>query len=55
MMAYTNDKRRVRFPMTDLQRTPVEYRSLHQVTTYWGKIGQIEFVYPNTAAYADGI
>jgi hypothetical protein len=55
MVAYTKDKRRVRFPMTDLQRTPVEYRSLRQVTTYWGKLGVVEAVYPNTIAYADGI
>lgn len=55
MIAYTKDESRVRFPMTPLQRTPVEYRSLYQMTTYWGRLGQVEFVYPETLAYMDGI
>ena len=55
MVAYTNDQKRVRFPMTDLQRTPVEYRSIYMVTTYWGRVGAVEFVYPNTLIYQDGI
>jgi hypothetical protein len=55
MMVYTNDKKRVRFPMTDLQRTMVEYRALNQIVTYWGKLGVVEAVYPNTIGYADGI
>mgnify|MGYP000751166853 CR=1 FL=1 len=55
MIAYTKDEDRVRFPATSLQRTPVEYRSLYQMTTYWGRIGQIEWVYPELASYADGL
>lgn len=55
MIAYTNDKSRVRFPMVPLQRTPLEYRSIYQLTTYFGRLGQVEFVYPETVAYADGI
>jgi hypothetical protein len=55
MMAYTNDQRRVRYPLTDLQRTPVEYRGIFMVTTYWGRLGAVEFVYPNTLIYQDGI
>jgi hypothetical protein len=54
-VVYTNDQRRVRFPLTDLQRTPVEYRGIHMVTTYWGRIGAVEFVYPVTLLYQDGI
>lgn len=55
MVAYTNDEDRVRFPMVPLQRTPVEYRSLYQITTYYGRLGVVEFVYPETVQYADGI
>jgi hypothetical protein len=55
MVAYTKDKGRVRFPMVPLQRTPLEYRGLYQLTTYFGRLGCVEFVYPETAQYADGI
>ena len=55
LAVYTNDQKRVRFPMTDLQRTPVEYRGIHMVTTYWGRLGAVEFVYPVTLLYMDGI
>lgn len=55
MVAYNDDKKYVQFPMTDLQRTPLEYRSLFQITTYWSRIGQIEWRYGTTAAYRDGI
>ena len=55
MIAYTKAEDRVRFPLTPLQRTPVEYRSLYQMTTYWGRIGQVEMPYVEAAAYADGI
>ena len=55
MMAYTNDKKYLRFPLVPLQRTPLEYRSLWQMTTYFGRLGQVEFRYPETLGYADGI
>ena len=55
MFAYTKDKNRVRYPMTPLQRTPLEFRSIYQLTTYLGRLGQVEIVYPETMAYADGI
>jgi hypothetical protein len=55
MFAYTKDYQRVRFPLTPLQRTPVERRSLFYLTTYWGRIGVLEFVYPETAGSRDGI
>lgn len=54
-MAYTRNKQFVRFPMVPLQRTPLEARGLHQVSTYFGTIGQIEFVYGETVGYADGL
>lgn len=55
MVAYTKDIDRVRFPMTPLQRTPLEYRSLYQLTTYFGRLGVVEIVYPETVGYRDGI
>lgn len=55
MVAYTKAYDRVRFPMTLLQRTPLEYRSIYQLTTYFCRLGVVEFVYPETLAYRDGI
>ena len=55
MMAYTNDVDRVRFPLVPLQRTPLEYRDIRQLTTYFGRLGGVEFVYPETIAYRDGL
>lgn len=55
MVAYTQDKSRVRFPLVPLQRTPLEYRDLRQLVTYFGRLGAVEIVYYETIAYADGI
>ena len=55
MCCYTQDKTRVRFPLVPLQRTPLEYRSIFHLTTYFGRLGCVEFVYPETVRYADGI
>lgn len=55
MVAYTQDKERVRYPMTALQRTPIENRSIYQITTYFCRLGVVEVVYPETIGYADGI
>jgi hypothetical protein len=55
MVAYAKDKKYVQYPMTELQRTPLEYRSLYQITTYWARFGQVEFRYSTTVSYRDGI
>lgn len=55
MMVYTNERKRVRFPMTLLQRTPIQYDAIWHKTTYFGRLGVVEFVYPETAGYFDGI
>lgn len=55
MVAYTKDPQRVRFPLVPLQRTPLEYRDIRQLTTYFGRLGVVEVVYPETIAYRDGI
>jgi hypothetical protein len=31
------------------------YRGLYQITTYYAALGELEFVYAETVAYADGI
>lgn len=55
MAAYSKDPDMVRFPMTLLSRTPIENRGLWQITTYYCRLGVVEFVYPETVQYADGI
>jgi hypothetical protein len=55
MVAYTKDRERVRFPLVPLQRTPLQYRSIFQVASYYGKLGCVEVVYPETISYRDGI
>ncbi len=55
MGAYRNEYERIRYPLTEIQRTPLEYRSVFQATTYWCLLGQLEFVYPATIGYRDGI
>lgn len=55
MATYTNRMDLVRYPMVPLQRTPLEYRSIFHITTYFGRLGVVEWVYANTAQYADGI
>ncbi|MFA9439410.1 DUF2184 domain-containing protein [Uliginosibacterium sp. sgz301328] len=55
MVAYVKDPLRVRFPLVPLQRTPLEFRDLRQLTTYFGRLGAVEFVYPETLGYRDGI
>ena len=55
MVAYSQDKNFVRFPLVPLQRTPLEYRGIFHLTTYFGKLGVLEVVYPEVIRYADGI
>lgn len=53
MVVYTRDKERVRFPMTEMGRTPLQYDSIWQKTTYYQKLGVVEVVYPDTMGYFD--
>lgn len=55
MMAYTNDKKYVRFPLVPLQSIPVQYRGLYQLVAYYGKLGAVEPVYRESLSYTDGI
>lgn len=55
MVAYTKSQQYVRFPLVPLQRTPIEFRGLSQLCTYYGALGEVEFVYGETVGYADGL
>jgi len=56
LVCYTKDKRFVRLAKTPgLQRTPVEYRGLYHLTTYYFKLGVVEIPYPSTVSYWDGL
>lgn len=55
MVAYTNDKKYVRYPLVPLNSVPIQYRGLYQIVTYYGKMGAIEPVYRETLSYVDGI
>lgn len=55
MVMYTQDKKYIRFPMTMLQRTPVQFAGLYHTTTYYCKLGVVEVPYPETISYRDGI
>lgn len=55
MVAYTQRTDYVRFPMTGLQRTPVQYDSLFHKSTYYCRLGVVEVVYPETMGYRDGL
>lgn len=55
MLCYTKDSKYVRYPMTLLDRTPVQYDSLYQKTTYYCKLGVLEIPYPETINYRDGL
>lgn len=56
MMAYTNQERFVRFPMVPIQRmTPYFHDGIKYTAPYIYAYGSVEFVYPETVIYRDGI
>ena len=55
MVAYSKQKQYVRFPMTQMARTPIQYDSIYHKSTYYCRIGVVEVVYPETLCYRDGI
>lgn len=55
MVAYEKDAKYIRYPMVPRQRTPLELRSIWQSVSYYAKLGFVEWRYPETAGYADGI
>lgn len=55
ILAYSRDSMRVRYPMTPLQKTPLQYLGLWYNTYYYCRLGAVEFIYPSTMQFADGI
>jgi hypothetical protein len=55
MVAYTNDESRVRFPMVPIRRETPYYQGIRFTAPYLWAFGEVEFVYPETVQYADGI
>lgn len=55
MVAYTNDESRVRFPMVPIRRETPYYQGIRYTAPYLWAFGEVEFVYPETVRYADGI
>ena len=55
MVAYSKQKQYVRYPMTQLARTPIQYDSIYHKSTYYCRLGVTECVYPETFAYRDGL
>jgi hypothetical protein len=49
MFAYTRNPVYIRYPLVAKQRTPMEYRGIRQITTYFGKLGAVELVYGEIA------
>lgn len=54
-IAYSKDPLRTRYPMTQLQKTNVQYVGIYHVTTYYCRLGQAEIIYAETFSYLDGI
>jgi hypothetical protein len=55
MVVYTKRPELIRLALTLLQRTPIQYDGIWQKTSYWGKLGVIEIVYPEVLGYFDKI
>lgn len=53
MVVYKKDKNMVRYPMTLIQRTPLQFFSIYQAATYFCRLGEIETVYPTTIGFFD--
>jgi hypothetical protein len=55
MVAYTNEEDRVRFPMVPIRRETAYYQGIRYLAPYIWAFGEVEFVYPETVQYADGL
>ena len=55
MVAYTNRENFVRFPMVPIRRETPYFQDIMFVSPYIWAMGGVEFVYPETVRYADGI
>lgn len=55
MIAYTNEKNLVRFPMAPIMRETAYYQGISFIAPYVYGFGEVEFPYPETLRYGDGI
>lgn len=55
MVCYTNQEDRVRFPMVPIRRETPYYLGIKFNAPYIWAFGEVEFLYPETVAYRDGI
>lgn len=55
MVAYYDDEQFVRFPMVPIFREQVYYQGIKFFAPYVWLMGEVEFVYPETVQYSDGI
>lgn len=55
MVTYTNDETRLRFPMVPIRRETPYYLGIKFNAPYIWAFGEVEFVYPESVRYADGI
>lgn len=53
-IAYYKNKDFIRFPKVPLQRSQPQWHQLWFETTFFSKMGMVEFIYPETVAYMDG-
>lgn len=55
MAAYTRLETYLRYPMVPLQSMQPQYRGIWIDVPYYGRLGRVEAVYPETIGYRDGI
>jgi hypothetical protein len=55
MIAYTNEEQYLRFPMVPMRREATYYHSINFHAPYVWAYGEIEFIYPETVIYRDGV
>lgn len=55
MIAWNKNYDYIRFPMTMLNRTPIQYEGIYHKSTYYCRLGVVEFVYLETVSYWDGL
>jgi hypothetical protein len=55
MVCYTNQEDRVRFPMVPIRRETPYYLGIKFNAPYIWAFGEVEFLYPETVLYRDGI
>lgn len=55
MMVYSNDEMYVRYPLVPIRRETAYYHGIRFAAPYLSAFGELEFVYPETVRYGDGI